>query len=258
MKERAIPFSAPMVRAILDGRKTQTRRIVKCDGKGDRPGFLTIARYRHAVIQSQLVEGIGPVWPKYINVAGKVIRDGDEPLPADQMGCPYGAPGDLLYVKEAWRTRREWDSLRPAELPCRNDFCQHEHIDWIACPEGNTRLTGRYRHARFMPRWASRITLEITNVRVERLNDISEEDAIAEGCSPVALDIYAGIDPRCKGPCEIVRSPGEALPTDFKPVHKSETRISARDKYRQLWDSINGPGSWEKNPFCWVLDFRKV
>lgn len=158
MKERPIPFSATMVRAILAGTKNQTRRIVAFPRKRE----------------SFVLEDHGNGWWPYESDDGEssVCDDGCE----HPYTCPYGVPGDVLYVKEAWRTSGEYDQRKPSELP---DDAPIEYIASVLF--GDERLTGRYRHARFMMRWMSRITLEITDVRVERLQEISREDEIAEG-----------------------------------------------------------------------------
>ncbi|MGL6205723.1 MAG: hypothetical protein ACRC2X_15525, partial [Giesbergeria sp.] len=137
-RERPILFSAPMVRAILSGRKTQTRRVVN-------------ARHLLQIDTSKLPGRVS--WTK---------------------PDPYGRPGDRLYVRETWRASSAHNSLAPREIPVGDG------IEYAADPERI--LTGKTRTAIHMPRWASRITLEVTGVRVERLKDICDADAIAEGC----------------------------------------------------------------------------
>jgi hypothetical protein len=197
MKERPILFSAPMVRALLDGSKTQTRRVVK-----PQPSIL----------------------------AGELLCWKDNALTDDQMAalCPYGQPGDRLWVRESWHQRgkfvfalpdsdkRSWLGTR--EIAYSADAKRPGH-DW------------RSRPSIHMPRWASRITLEITEVRVERLQDISEDDALAEGCSSTA----------------IVHEDGE----DYTGHYASE-------EYQDLWESINGPGSWDTNPWVWAVSFKRL
>lgn len=195
MKERPILFSAPMVRAILAGTKTQTRRIVK-----------------------RQYSGLPHMVGDDVAFLDKGRRTGPD------QRCPYGVPSDQLYVKEAWHTSGEYNRRKPSELP---DDAPIEYLE--ASDYGNYFLTGRYRHARFMMRWMSRITLDITAVHVERLQDISEEDAIAEGTAPYRL-----------------------------PVHPAREALRHVDGYAQLWDSINGAGSWSRNPWVWVVCFRRV
>lgn len=193
MKERGITFSGPMVIALLEGRKTQTRRIVK---NRKHPDFGC---------------DIAP---------GELAREQQHVI---ERSCPYGKPGDRLWVKEAWRTEVDiYNDLAPSELSGEETIIYEADGDW-----SDNHTVGRYRHARFMPGWASRILLEITAVRVERLQDISEEDARAEGVTlpERTCTMYDGI---------------------------------WRDGYRVLWESINGAGSWNASPFCWVLEFRRI
>lgn len=188
MKEHPILFSAPMVRAILAGRKTQTRRVVKLPLKD--PDF------------GCEIAGC--------EVGGFLIR-GRYDL------CKYGAPGDRLWVKE---TFKEND-------PPSGWLYRATHV------EGGYRDPAPWKPSIFMPRAASRITLEIVRVRVERLNDISVGDAVAEGM-------------------ESVRDEWMGALGDF------DETLSAVDLYEVLWESINGVGSWKKNPWVCVLEFKRV
>ena len=186
MKERPILFSAPMVRALLAGTKTQTRRVVKMES--------------HQQIEQR---DDGRDWPW--------MYDGERD--ADYwMACPYGQPGDRLWVRESF-----------ARVPTA---CGSEDIVFAAdYQDGSDRAAGvRYTPSIHMPRAVSRITLEITGVRVERLQDISRGDAMAEGCP--FPNMAQGPDPR--------------------------------DWYAQLWEQINGHGSWEANPWVWVIEFRRL
>jgi len=194
MKERPILFNAPMVRALLSGSKTQTRRRFKLP-----PGL---------------------DW--YFSGALRGEETGDVHDPAgkgwwniDELRCPYGQPGDQLWVKETWREDSPDD---PEGAIYRAD---QEHL----MPQG-----GRWKPSIFMPRWASRVTLEITGVRVERLQDISETDALAEG-----IHRYDVLE--------------EAGPHD---PHFN------RGTYQRLWESINGGGSWASNPWVWVITFKGI
>lgn len=175
MKARPILFKPDMVRAILDGRKTQTRRIVN----GEHLGCLNA--------------GLG----------------------ANSETCPYGAPGDLLWVREAWGNG--------ATRVMYKAGCNRMYRP----PEG-------WKPSIHMPRWASRLTLEITDVRVERLQGISENDARAEGIA----------DGGCLN-C------GE-----HEPCGCAEPKPDARDAFIHLWRSINGEESWSANPWVWVIQFQ--
>ena len=189
-----------MVRAILDGRKTQTRRVVKGAEKETWQGG-------ECGIRDPYV---------YWNIGGRAHR------------CPYGQPGDRLWVREAWAPLFEEDTgfcgVRfAAGGMAEEDKRAGEYLDG----------TDRWRSPVCMPRWASRITLELVSVRVERLNEISEEDAIAEG---------------------IARFDGAWASYD-----KIMWRYTApENSFRSLWQSINGPGSWAENPWVWVVEFRRV
>lgn len=178
MKERPILFNGPMVRALLDGSKTQR------EFKGKNGG----------------------VWPRKNDLPGmrQILRN-----------CPYGQPGERLWVRETWMYGQGSTPIYRADTP--------------KAPEGQV-----WRPSIFMPRAASRILLEVVSVRVERLQDISNTDASNEG----------------------VRYSTEHM------GHWSGTGdkwfMSAQDAYRNLWESINGAGSWDANPWVWAVEFKKV
>jgi hypothetical protein len=207
MKARPIIFSAPMVRAILAGTMTQTRRVVKPEPAGS---VTTI--YRPFANEPNNLHF-------YADNVGFIRWYG---------GCPYGQPGDRLWVREAWKAHTTFDHLPPREIP-------QSHV-WYMADDGY-KAESRYRQGMFMPRWASRITLEVTAVRVERLQDISEADAIAEGCTKNHNGYFWG------GP---------------HPVSGLKQMAMAGSAYRDLWESINGPGSWSTNPWVWVIEFKRV
>jgi hypothetical protein len=185
MTERPILFSAEMVRAILEGSKTQARRKMK-PAKAKRP--------KRWLIDDAAVNG---------------------------LVCPYGAPGDLLWVREAWRAWSQYDDWPPSRLPPGVD------VQYIA--DAGAPWASRYRSPRFMPRWASRLTLEVKSVHVERLQDISEDDARAEGCEPVGW------------------------------IDETDVGMSSyREGFTRLWNRINGAGAWEANPWVWVIEFERV
>lgn len=211
MKERPIIFSAPSVRAILSGAKTQTRRVMK-------------------VRCHSICEGDdGKLWPWSENA--ELAEDFWHP-------CPFGKPGDRLWVRETCR----------AEAIDDEGLCGVRYVaDGQFMPIANTReasdrwvqlywyrgMEGATVPQIHMPRWASRMTLEITDVRVERLQDISEADAVAEGCRPIRPEIVLdGL---------IVR-----------------LGRSAVEEFRLVWEQIHGEGSWEKNPWVWVIEFKKL
>ncbi|HEJ2021040.1 TPA: hypothetical protein SLV80_001207 [Pseudomonas aeruginosa] len=192
-RERPILFNDQMVRAILDGRKTVTRRIVK-----PQPSLPTTHWWPS--------NGRGPQW----------MADG----PSEATGgtrqtwgwkeCPFGKPGDRLWVRETF-----------ADIGCRLTF-RADLEDGAHCS------VTRWTPSLHMPRWASRILLEITAVRVERLQDISDDQAIAEG-----IDTH---------------------PTGFY----GNGCITAGGAFLELWESINGDGKWAANPWVWVIEFKRV
>lgn len=202
MKERPILFSAPMVRAILDGKKTQTRRIVK-------PLPLRLNRETNSMeIDEEAMAD------------GRIMRLNR-----------FGQPGDRLWVRETWGYHPDYSES------CRR-------VDYRADP-GHTYDGHRWRPSIHMPRWASRISLEVVSVRVERLHDISEADALAEGIKRYSFRPDDGW-PLCDGYTH--------LPDDGKCT----LYPTAAEAYRELWESINGTGSWDANPWVWVIEFKKV
>lgn len=215
MRERPILFSAPMVRAILAGTKTQTRRVVK------PAGAHTLFQFRGTTAAAGADEPTGEwAWCGSERVVNKHIR------------CPYGKPGDRLWVRETWAARHAYDGHKPIHIPAL--------AQWhYAATEDRGGLL--WRPSIHMPRWASRITLEVTGVRVERLQEISEADALAEG-------VYDGAACKCAEPLDFVRSCGTC----------GGRLVDSVGLYRALWDQINGPGSWDANPWVWVVEFKRA
>ncbi len=196
MKETPILFSGPMVRALLAGQKTQTRRIIK----------------PQPVPLRQCVDG----WRWKGEHHDFMIEV-----------CPFGKPGDRLWVKETFFAPPKHEPKFAAIVA---DFIYRADYEYRE-PDRSVIAPYRWRPSIFCTRKASRITLEITSVRVERLNDISEADARAEG---------AEIQKETPGGW-IICGP----------------RIgSYKEGYRWLWESINGAGSWDANPWVWVIEFR--
>lgn len=223
-KERPILFSGAMVRAIQDGRKTQTRRPVKPQPTSGIDGW----DWSWPTPGRNVTPGTRDYW-----------RD-DAKNPLSPCYCPYGKPGDLLWVREAHSIGsdlRGQPILASAlvDVPKTHMFgaTTVKHPD---APAGSEHwcLQWKRRPSIHMPRWASRITLQITGVRVERLNDCSAEDAIAEGIAP---ELGGWID-YANPSCQICMNPV--------------------DSYRTLWDSINGAGAWKENPWVWVVEFRRA
>jgi hypothetical protein len=220
MKERPILFSGPMVRAILSGAKTQTRRVVKSQPSSEA-GEIFTGWYHPTVIDRHGDEHPGP------ETYGAWTADGEW-----GMRCPYGQPGDRLWVRESWAP----------DPPCDGTW---GYTSWAGCREGQIAgVPDRFRSPKHciysaewsgtplrwtpsihMPRWASRILLEVTGVRVERLQDISEADAVAEGVK--------------------------------NSLHLPGGRF-ANENFAHLWWTINGDGSWDSNPWVWVIDFKQM
>lgn len=245
MKERPILFSSEMVRAILDGRKTQTRRIVK-----PQPEY----------IPHWSCAGVGGwrwPWATYCESYFTNVNS----LPQEMaIKCPHGAPGDRLWVRETWRPLKrqcgtgmysgticdlveyrahEGELLKTKIInSCGQDRLGFSEYYWSTRDGGS----GPWHPSIFMPRWASRLTLEITDVRVERLQDISEQDALAEGI--------------------------ESRPGHRTFVHGNKNAAGGRSvisistpilDFAALWDSINGKRcSWESNPWVWKVMFKKL
>jgi hypothetical protein len=196
MKERPILFSATMVRAILEGRKSMTRRVCKPQPRS-----------------------VGDMVSTNSHCALMIRRHNDEAW--NEIPCRYGIPGDRLWVRETFRHAfkgkipeacnylADAGTMRWPQVKSAQDAKESWPIGW--------------KPSIHMPRWASRILLEITNVRVERLQEITPADCIAEGLGYPRDDRYAALD-------------------NFKP----------------LWESINGPGSWDTNPWVWVVGFKKL
>ena len=203
-KERPILFSAPMVRAILDGSKTQTRRVVKPTVKGCKVGVYTTDR------------------SKEIELCNFDPEDGD-PVDGRAFVCPYGQPGDRLWVRESlWNEDGDWNFSADDALVTG----QSDRKDWLLANGSKGAIPSIH-----MPRWASRIMLEVVDVKVERAQEISEADAIAEGTRAVPVDAFK---PRLQG-C-----------------------FSERDAFAQIWQRINGKDSWDANPWVWALSFRRA
>lgn len=215
MKERPILFNADMVRAILDGRKTQTRRPVKPQPVpfGEDLPFT----------QAPLKQHIGKPWMP----VGGVFQDA--------WKKPFGTVGDRLWVRETWGLMAHHD---PTDWH-RGSVCgmMEDHVgpQFAIEHRANWKLESDYAHWRpsiHMPRWASRIDLEITRVWVERVQDITEEDAKAEGVIP---DDYEGYE---------------------HPDNPTLSCAAHRYSFRDLWQSIYG--TWDANPLVWAYEFRRV
>lgn len=235
-RERPILFSGPMVRALLDGRKTQTRRAIKPQPAAE--GYYSInGAGTHALHLSGAGADMLFIRP--------TPRSRDHRLP-----CPYGAPGDRLWVKETWGLSAYFDDtdwLRGSvKGRSQDDIIESWRLHFAADYEGSASSEYPYwRPSIHMPRWASRLTLEVTQVRVERLQDISEEDAIAEG-----------VEQADTGPLRWVRYRNYMSEREAQGIATSFA--SPRESFFSLWESIHGTESWAANPWVWVVSFRVV
>lgn len=204
MKERPILFSDEMVRAILEGRKSQTRRVLKyqlpsgVEVKSVAPWADGLYRIEHT--------------PDPLPGGGQII--------AARVCCPYGVPGDRLWIRESWSCA---DPKREAEYPAAGE----QDVYYRATESYPDQL--RWRPSIHMPRWASRLILELTDVRVERLQEISEEDAKAEGVTLVCMKGW-------------------------------EESRKYRIRFHEVWDELNAKRGfgWARNPWVWILTFKRV
>ncbi|WP_285212707.1 hypothetical protein [Klebsiella quasipneumoniae] len=225
MKERGMIFNAEMVRALLSGRKTQTRRIMKVQPESNQLGLLLIT-------DSTKHSDIGKYHWAESNATGNHVR-------SKLFLCPFGAVGDRIWVREGFfPAPLEMQSEPPRKTMWNIAYRDGMQMEKLAPAEYNPTIYNyeRWTPSIHMPRWASRILLEITNVRVERLNAISEEDARAEGI----------IDGGCLN-C------GEP-----EPCGCANPEPDATDAFAYLWQSIYGQESWNANPWVWVISFERI
>lgn len=247
MTERPILFSAPMILALLGNRKTQTRRIVKPQPVCSTHEFWQ----KHPDFVPSFNE---EDWSLYCGVCG----GGQRLTRTNVTGIrnPYGVNGDRLWVKETfapWRNTSieyplEWESLVTSDdrggLTLKQWVEEYGHQNVNVAYRADGENEEGWMSPLFMPRWASRLTLEITEVRVQRLQDISDDDCVAEG-----MRIHENPS------CEV--GVGRFMYTAFPGEH-SLWDLNAKTAYRNLWESINGKDSWDANPWLWCISFRKV
>lgn len=223
MAERVILFSAPMIQAVQAGRKTQTRRLAK-------------PRHRVSLLATEEdAEGVvTPMWTdSYILDPGNrdwLLRD------AAML------PGDTVWVKENYHLDVAYDGTKPSEPP-------KEAAVWYAAGgQVGDGVRGKLRPSIHMPRFASRLTIECTDVRVERLHDCSADDAIEEGLEVI----------NCTGLGDEPGVPSWPEPDHYRGYAGAEWEESPVEAYKALWLHINGSGSWDLNPLVWVYTFRRV
>lgn len=210
-KDRPILFSTPMVEAILDGRKTQTRRTRGLEEINKNPDDWHFAGIYYVTDCDEL---------------GATFQNCEE---FARTKCPYGKPGDRLWVRETWQIT---NFLHPSDENYGYIYKASENgKDW----QENTE-EWKWKPSIHMPKAAARIWLEVTDIRVERLQDISKEDAKAEGVEPVA-DGYKNYMPKLSSTSQF------CWPTAYH-------------SFQSLWESINGAESWDRNPWLWVVKFK--
>lgn len=223
MSEIRIPYSLDMARARRAGIKTNTRRVMKPQPIDD-DGQVHVGLFHPTVY----------------------ARHGEEQPAEEAFGAwteggywsarsPYGQPGDILLPVEPWRAPLEFDAMAPSEIPAGTPI-------WLDADGPAPATFGRYRHARFMPKALIKARDEVIEVRAERLHDISEDDAVAEG---LTFSAKARKSESCMGIYEC-RLPDGKIHFD----------VNACDLFRKLWEQINGPGSWAPNPYVWVVRFK--
>ena len=237
MSERPILFSGPMVRAILAGQKTVTRRVVTPQPHGD-------GRWSH-IVASTDAKKCGLWYLSVPDPSGVRFTDRGRERELACVRCPYGVPGNTLWVRETWASPSKHTVAYDSDATCGaylsdggGNFVwmphgyiveserEHGHHNRIGRRFGLKAYGGRWRTSIHMPRWASRITLRVEGVRVERLHAINDEDALREGVC--VLDGVAGT-------------------------------TTPRERFAELWDEINGKRApWESNPWVWRVAFSVV
>lgn len=223
MTDRPILFSTPMVRALLAGTKTQTRRLVNFAGIENVMEFVKVATDKEGRAVYEMKDAAGSFVSRP-TVKGLV----------DYQYSPRIGAGDRLWVRETWQGLSFGDYL-----PTKSSQCEVRYAATDPCADLDAEARGYpWRPSIFMPRWASRLTLIVTDVRVERLQDISEADAIAEGAE---LSRHPAMDG------------GVMVTTDVPGV-----TASPGVWYRWLWDEINGKGAWKANPWVAAYAFRVI
>ena len=217
MKEHPLLMHGPLVRATLAGLKTQTRRPIKPQPDDD--------------IVDVEYDAIADLW------LGNTQEDNDLGYTSSwAMRCPLGQAGDRLWVRETWQHYQN-SGQRAA------DFSEHQRFAancFYRADESNPRtkpLSGKWRPSLLMPRWACRLVLPLVSVRVERVQDITEEDAKAEGVERISA------------------GPGWECWMGYGPSSSCKT---ARDSFRSLWISIYGEASWDLNPWVWVAEWEEI
>ncbi|EDU3844921.1 hypothetical protein CBJ89_001962 [Salmonella enterica subsp. enterica serovar Essen] len=216
MKERGMIFNGEMVRAILDGRKTQTRRVMKNQPAGDYPETPALIRNVGTGFQWHGLYGESSIF-----------------------NCPLGSIGERIWVRETFRVHSRASDVATLvyRASVRNSWTEQTHrVPVAVC--NKPAIPEKWTPSIHMPRWASRITLEITDVRVERLHNISERDSLREGLFQLPASGRYCLQPGMQ--------------------YFGMASHSAKEVYSWLWASIYGEESWAANPWVWVIEFKRV
>lgn len=249
MSDRPILMADALVRGLLAGKKTQTRRTLRVQPPED----VTKIEATH-------------FWPTVID------RHGEEGPGRKTFGAfadewclpsPFGGPGDRLYVREAWAPvpwtayRHIADDDRPVRSSVDPDSAAIHRATW------GRSGPGRWYPSIHMPRWASRLTLDVTGVRVERAQAISDADVAAEGIDAEAVrNLWHGAtrERRLRAGCHATRWPGEdvRVADDQHQRYEVVTMASRRNLWRAAWILLHGEESWRANPWCWVIEFKRA
>lgn len=223
MADRPVIFSAPMVKALLEGRKSQTRRVLKLPKRTHSGGPI----YERPDMGGWAATTIGGGGCFTVGRDGRRLPVPERPAIWHQttgvvMALPFDV-GDRLWVREAFRGSKDYDAYPPREW---SHWPVHYEADGAPDPRDEVGENGKLRSPIHMPRWASRLTLTVTDVRVQRLQEISGEDCLAEGA------------------CEAA----------FLPLTDQDAE-EAREAFRSLWTSLHGPDAWDANPWICALTF---
>lgn len=234
MKERPILFSTPMVRAILEGRKSQTRRIMRIQPSNhDHKGYIE-AEWKDYP-------------PMYVNTDYlpleyfcRLCGDGITPSGHSIYKCPYGKPDDILYVKETYTI------FEPEHCEGMSERFYYKADHHPLNEEWRQEMIShgypyKWKSGRFMPKYACRLKLKVTNIRVERVQGISYEDAVLEGIES-SNEFQSN----------------EGYLHQYKDYIVDDFALDAVDSYHTLWESINGKYSWQSNPWVWVIEFERI
>lgn len=225
MTDRPILMSGPLVRPSMEDLKTRTMRTMK-----DKLPRWKWPDYPRAVAvwdrsHGPEVAARNGSWPTWQDEAGDA-----RPAP-----CPYGLPGDRLWVRETWQIKSPWWAEEAARKRASGEVLTAEEqahtVQWRA-DYADPKTQGRWTPSIFMPRWASRLTLEITSIGVQRPQELTAAEIVAEGV------------------------PFSGLPGD-EYIGSPEQKRLLHDGWRKLWIGINGAASWDANPWCWVVGFRR-